>query len=328
MHIKLPSISETIIAQGLQMNLGLRSRVLTVTPSSQNSKRKILLKMESELPYGSYKMRGVSTAMDLYTKTYTKSPTQLLTISAGNMAQAVAATARSLRIPSFAIVPQSAPKIKTDSVSALGAKLIPMAMKDVWDLIENPKTDTNSFLIHPLVTPGILAGYGVIALEILMHSEKPDAVFIPFGVGGLTLGVAHILKQLSPQTQVVCVETEAAPTLTSALSSGGPVYIKKKETCADAIGTPRVVQRVYELVKNLSLVDQVVVVSEEQVLSAMEKLYLKYDVVAEGAAAACYAAASESNYETSVAILTGQNIDLKNQKDLLYKKTCPRSIMA
>lgn len=309
MRINLPTVHEAESAFALHQALGIATQTIALNKPLGGKNRTLLLKMESELPYGSYKVRGVSNALDVYSKRHKRNPLSLLTVSAGNMAQVVAAKAKELGVRAIAIVPDSAPHVKTDVIKALGAELCRKPMAEVWHLVENPHAEVDGLLIHPLITEGILAGYGVIALEIAALEEKPDAIFIPFGVGGLTLGVASIIRSILPQIRIICVELEAAPTLSLALRAGEPVYVQKSPSCADAIGTPRVVPAVLDLIKAQALIDEVVTASEVQIKSAMRDLYFSHGIRSEGAAAAGYAAALASQFERPIVIMTGRNVN-------------------
>lgn len=317
LRIELPTLKDAKIAQALQAARGIRSEATEVQTSTTGGNRKVFLKLENELLLGSYKLRGVINALDHHHRQHGKIPKRMITVSAGNMAQAVAYIGKEINCPVKAIVPESAPRAKTDVIRAFGGDVEIRPMTEVWNYIENPLSDPEHLLIHPLVTPGILAGYSVIALEILEMPVRPDALFIPFGVGGLTIGIASILKMLAPEIAIICVETEACPTLQSAFQAGKPVYVTKGHTCADAIGTPRVVASCLELIKKFKLVDDVVSIAERDIRSAMSTLHLRHNVKVEGAAAASFAAAINSKFKRPMALLTGQNVNQDLFNDII-----------
>jgi threonine dehydratase len=316
-RIDLPTLKEVKELAAKLLGEGLTSRILQINASLaevDSERRSIFLKMESELPFGSYKMRGVRAAV--LKRIDSNLPFErFMTISAGNMAQAVAAVARDLGKPVTAIVPDSAPKIKLEAIASLGAKIIRQPISEVWDLVENPTDKTDELLIHPLATPGILAGYGTIALELIEQVPDCDAVFIPFGVGGLILGIAAILQIIAPHIKIIAVETAAAPTFTLALKNGEPTLVQKGKTCADAIGTPRVVPAALNLL--MELVDDTVVVTETEIRSAIKNLYQKAQIVVEGAAAAGVAAAVNSKFKKPVVIVTGKNINPETFNEII-----------
>jgi threonine dehydratase len=308
-HIKLPKYEDAKRAEILQKKRNISSNVTKIEVFRNDTDGIIFLKHEHNLPLGSYKLRGVVNALEHFRQHHGKDPDRLIAVSAGNMAQAVASLGRELNIPVKAIVPDSAPIVKVEGIRALGGDVETLPIADVWELIENPVAYAHDLMFHPLFTPGILDGYGVIALEILEMPVRPDAVFIPFGVGGLALGITSILRQCAPEIAIVCVESEACPTLGSARCAGKPVYVHKERTCADAIGTPRVVEQCFEAIKTLGLHNCVETVTEYQIRSAVASLYLHYGVKVEGAAATSFAAALGTKFKRPLALLTGQNID-------------------
>lgn len=317
--IEIPSLGETLDAQLLQKLHDASSKTQWISLQSAKGTRQIGLKLECDLPFGSYKIRGVINAIERFRKRYLSNPSRLETISAGNMAQVLAAKGQELGVPVHAVVPDSAPRVKTDVIEKLGAHLKRLPMNEVWQMVQNPSIPKDGLLIHPVFTPGILAGYGVIALEILSLNPRPDAVFIPFGVGGLTLGIASVLKQIDPSIDIICVETAACPSLESALLAGRPVAVKKQTTCVDAIGTPSVLDEVFEIIRDRNLVRDVNVVEESKTQDAIRFLYKSHGIITEGAAAACFAAANDSSYLRPLAVLTGRNINPEAFRNILDK---------
>jgi threonine dehydratase len=309
-EIKLPTMVEMLSAADLLKKKNIASPVITVDHKSQFGHGLLHLKLESELPYGSYKIRGVTVAVETYMNTTGAPPKSLMTISAGNMAQAVAALGKDLNIPVTACVPSSAPQSKTEKILSLGANLICKPMDEIWSMVlRPPPTEPEDLLFHPLLTPGILAGYSTIIDEISACHVPVDAIFVPFGVGGLTLGIASSLRFKYPDAKLIAVECEASPTLTSALRDLRPVVVTKNPTIVDAIGTPSVVPEVLEFILSQRIHHNVEVVSEREVLEAIRVLYRQHNLVVEGAAAAAFAAACRSNFKNAVVLITGKHIN-------------------
>lgn len=270
----------------------------------------ILLKAENLQPFGSYKIRGVSEAVR-------SAPLETLraglrAASAGNMAQAVAHLAKVFEVPCQIYVPDSAPEVKKQAIRNLGAELIERPFQEVWNLVRHPPRDLSGLFIHPVFTPGLLAGYGTIATELLEDRPRLGAVVIPFGVGGLTLGVARALKNLRPDILVYTCEPETAAPLKASLVAGSPQRVERKPSFIDAIGTPEVLPEVFDLVR--PLITDSVVVSLAETRSAMMSLASDCKLICEGAAAASFAAAlrltaEEPDLEVAC-ILSGGNIAL------------------
>lgn len=267
----------------------------------------IFLKPENLQPFGSYKIRGVKSAIE-------QAPIEFLrngisAASAGNMAQAVAYWAGQHRLRCRIFVPDSAPQLKKQAILDLGAELIEKPFQTIWEMVQRPPKEMEGLFVHPVFTPGLLDGYGTIADELIADLPQLDAVVIPFGVGGLTLGMARRLKKINPDLRIYACEPETAAPLFASLKLGQAKSIKRIPSFIDAIGTPEVLPRVFQEIKNL--VSGSVVVSLDQVRMAMKELFITHKLVCEGAAAASLAAAKILNAENPqlkiACILTGGN---------------------
>lgn len=268
---------------------------------------KIFLKPENLQPFGSYKIRGVKSAIE-------HTPIAVLrqgisAASAGNMAQPVAywAQKNSLRCQIF--VPDSAPQIKKDAIVKLKAQLIELPFAQVWDLIKNPPQNHEGLFIHPVFTKGLLEGYGAIADELIFDLATLNAVIIPFGVGGLTLGIARRMKKINPRVLIYACEPETAAPLKASLKLGSAKHVQRIASFVDAIGTPEVLPEVFDEVKNL--IEDSLVVTLDEVRAAMIDLAHTHKLICEGAAAASLAAAIQLNKENPslkiACVLTGGN---------------------
>lgn len=266
----------------------------------------IRLKPEHLQPFKSYKIRGVANAISVASKETLANG--IVTASAGNMAQSVAYLARENNISCQVFAPLSAPKIKKDAIRSLGAELIELPFSEIWTMVRYGY-ETKSLFIHPVFTDGLLEGYSSIAREILEDEPTVDAIVIPFGVGGLTLAIAKLIKQHRPKIRIITAEPETAAPLAAAYKSGGPIAIIRRTSFIDAIGTPEVLPQVFSRVQ--SLIDGCSVVSIDEAEEAVRELFFECNYKVEGASAVAYAAAKNLRNEHSsvVAILSGGNID-------------------
>lgn len=284
-------------------NLILRTPLI----SHQNNLQNIFLKPENLQPFGSYKIRGVLAAIQSADESQLK--IGITAASAGNMAQAVAFLAQQLKINCQIFVPDSAPEIKKLAIKKMGAKLVEIPFSEVWEMVRNPKP-IPGFFIHPVFTPGLLEGYGTIADEILTDRPSLQAVVIPFGVGGLTLGVARRFKKLKPEIKIYCCEPETAAPLKASLIAGKASQVQRIPSFVDAIGTPEVLEEVFQLARDI--VEDSIVVPLSQIQNAMKNLLVSNKLVCEGAAATSLAAAQQliqKNPKLEIAcILTGGNV--------------------
>jgi threonine dehydratase len=268
----------------------------------------IHLKLENLQPIGSFKLRGAINSVA--TLREERLEQGLSTASAGNMARAVAWLARRHGIPATVMVPDSAPAAKLEPVRALGAQVIPVPFAEWWRVMERGgHPDLPGAFLHPCASRPMIAGDGTIGLELVEDLPEPDAVVVPFGGGGLASGIACAVKALRPNVRVFAAEVEGAAPLAAALAAGRPVEIERQASFVDGIGSGTVLSAMWPLVS--SVLDGSIVVSLEQVASAMRLLASLGRVVAEGAGAASLAAGltGQAGDGPVVAVISGGNID-------------------
>lgn len=269
----------------------------------------LFVKLENMQPIGSFKLRGASNAMAL------AEPQQLargvLTASAGNMAQGVAWCARERGVPCTVIVPEQAPRTKTDAVERLGGTIVRAPFERWWQtMIDRAFPGVDGEFVHPFADRNVMAGNGTIALELLEDLQHVDAVLVPFGGGGLACGIAAALRDASSHTRVYAVEVETAAPLAAAFEAGEPVTVEYQRSFVDGIGSARVTDEMWPLAEDL--LHGALVVSLEQVASAVKYLAERAHIVAEGAGASSVAAAMMDGAfdgQRVVAIVSGGNID-------------------
>ena len=165
----------------------------------------IYLKLETLQPINSFKIRGAANAVR------SASPADrergLLTASAGNMAQGVAWIARELGLTATIAVPEHAPETKLAAIERLGGRVLKLPYDDWWQAIVTGRIEGQEGLfVHPVADEAVMAGNGTIGLEILEDLPDVDAVVIPVGGGGLTVGIASAIKALRPQAMIYTAE--------------------------------------------------------------------------------------------------------------------------
>lgn len=264
-----------------------------------------LLKLECLQPTGSFKVRGFfAAALALDPE---KLQRGLITVSAGNAAQACAYVARALGVPCRVVMFDTAPATKVEGVNRWGGTPIPMAREALfqWMATEGWTNEPEAF-IHPFAEPEVMAGHGGLALELLEDVPDLARVLVPVGGGGLVGGIASVLKALRPEVEVIGVQSDGYALWTRCLEAGGPVAIKP-ETIADGTTAP-FDARMFELLKEC--VDRWLTVPEPRLRSAIPELATTAKVVAEGAGALAYAALAQLEPgPATVAVVSGGNID-------------------
>jgi threonine dehydratase len=270
----------------------------------------VYLKLENLQPIGSFKIRGAANVI-------AKTPRErlekgLLTASAGNMAQGVAYCARRLKIPATVIAPDTAPETKLRAVERLGGRIIKAPFDQWWRAFETrsfPGVDAT--FLHAFDDPNVMAGNGTIGLELLEDLADVDTVVIPWGGGGLACGIAAVVTALKPSVRVFAAEVETAAPLAASLKAGSPQVVDYKPSFVDGIGSKTVFPGMFKEAQEL--LDGSIVVTLEEVASAIKLVAERNRVIAEGAAGCAVAAALSGRAGAGriVAIVSGGNIDMK-----------------
>ncbi|HEV2139772.1 MAG TPA: pyridoxal-phosphate dependent enzyme [Candidatus Dormibacteraeota bacterium] len=271
------------------------------------------LKAECLQPTGSFKVRGFFAAA------LALSPEQLsrglITVSAGNAAQACAYAANRLGVPCRVFMYDTAPPPKLEGVKRWGAKpiLMPRDRLLEWMAAEGWNEEPESF-IHPFADDEVMAGHGGLGLELLEDFPEVGRVVVPVGGGGLIGGVASALKGTRPGIEVIGVQSDGYASWPRSFEAGGPATIKA-ETIADGTTAPTV-QKMYDVLQEC--VDRWLVVPEPRLKAAIPELAAAAKVVAEGGGALAYAALEQiPPGPQTVAVVSGGNIDPKLLASLL-----------
>jgi threonine dehydratase len=272
-----------------------------------------LMKLECLQPTGSFKVRGFFAAA------LAMAPTELgrglITVSAGNAAQACAYVAKQLGVPCRVVMYDTAPPPKVEGVKRWGGKPLQMPREEMlaWMANEGWKSEPEVF-IHPFAEPEVMAGHGGLGLELLEDLPDLRRVLVPVGGGGLVTGVASALKGVRPEIEVIGVQSDGYPLWTKSFEAGGPVVIKP-ETIADGTTAP-FDQRMFDRLE--TAVDRWLTVPEPRLRLAIPQLAAVAKVVPEGAGALAYAALEQLEPgPVTVAIVSGGNIDPKLLASLL-----------
>jgi len=293
--VRLPSLDEIRSARERIAGTALRTPLVQFDVHFDRAderppanRRDVFLKLETAQPVGSFKIRGAASAMA--NASDTELAAGVWTASAGNMAQGVAWCARERRVACRVVVPEHAPRTKTDAVRALGAEVISVPFEDWWQaMLTRTHPGMTGLMVHPFADTSVMAGNGTIGLELAEDAPDLDAVLVPWGGGGLACGIAAALRSVSPRTRVYAVEVETAAPLTASLAAGKPVLVQRTKTFIDGMGSDRLSDEMWPLVPGL--IAGTVVVTVAQVRAALRLLVETAGVTAEGAGAAAVAAA-------------------------------------
>lgn len=290
-----------------------RTPLLSASSLGERIGARLYLKCENFQKTGSFKPRGaLNKILSLSSAEKAKG---LVTVSAGNHAQAVAWAARIAGADCAVVMPTDAPRSKVDAVRGYGAEVILHDDRPtLFEKLNEVRDARGSTFVHPFDDPVVLAGAGTAGIEILEELPEADLVVVPVGGGGLLGGIASAVKQLRPSARVVAVELEAGPGLGPALAAGKPVPVPRPaDTLADGMTPPFVGALPLAIAREA--VDEVVTVSEWAIIDAMKLLMSRAKLYVEGSGAAATAALLDGRVRVSagirvVAIVSGGNVDL------------------
>jgi threo-3-hydroxy-L-aspartate ammonia-lyase len=286
----------------------------------------LLIKPESLQPTGAFKLRGAYNAIAALLAD--SRPPGVVAHSSGNHGFAVAYAAALLGVPAAIVVPENAPAVKTELIAGVGAELVTVAATLTARIETSAKiaSERGYAEIPPFDDRRVIAGQGTIGLEIAedlagLGARRPAAVLVPVGGGGMVSGIAVAVKALLPGTRVIGVEPEFAADARESLRSGARVAWAAADTArtkADSLRVEQVGELTFPHIQ--ALVDDIVTVSEAELLEGVRRLALQARLVAEPGGAVAVAAAlfrdpaelgliPDGTAAPLVAVLSGGNID-------------------
>jgi len=268
---------------------------------------------------GSFKVRG---ALNRLAELSPAERAQgVITISAGNHAQAVAWAAREEGLDALIVTWQGADELKVAATRGYGAVVDQEAADptSAFDRLDVLHAETGRTLIHPFDDAAVIAGQGTVALEFLEDRAVPDVVLVPVGGGGLVSGIATAVKARHPDARVLAVEPELSTAMHDALAAGHSVPVTPR-SAADALSAPFAGERCVEICRTLGV--ESVLVSEQELFEAFRWLYVRTKLAAELGAASGIAAllsgkAGIEPGQTVVAVVSGGNISPKQAAAIL-----------
>jgi threonine dehydratase len=299
-------------AQSLLRDIVPQSRLALSAGLSKLSGGSVYLKLENEGPTGSFKVRGAYQAMDVRRTQLGGRLSGVVTSSTGNHGAAVAYAAAKLGIPSRIYLPENPNPAKRARIAELGAEIV-----EVGKFLEETRrhavdfaSESGWYNIVDGIDPDMLPGTATIACEIFEQLAGAEAIFVPVGDSTLIRGLAFAAKQLRPEVRIVGVQAERSPAYALSFTKGHAISTDTSDTLADGLSVRDALE---DNVRQIAgLVDEFVLVSEEQMLTAIRRLHVMEKVTAEPSGAATTAAflkTAEGYANQSVVLLvTGCNV--------------------
>lgn len=272
----------------------------------------LYLKPENLQITGSFKIRGSAYKISLLSDE--EKAKGVVACSAGNHAQGVALAATKSGIKSLICLPDTAPISKIEATKSFGADvcLVKGCYDDAHQKALQLKESEGYTFIHPFDDEDVIAGQGTIALEVLNELENIDAIVVPVGGGGLISGIAFAAKQIKPSVKIYGVQVAGAASMFNSVRDCKIECLQHVHTIADGIAVKKPGENTFKYVNEY--VDELALVTDDEVSSAILGLIEKQKMIAEGAGAASIAAVMFDKFPLKgkrvVCIVSGGNIDV------------------
>lgn len=279
----------------------------------------VYIKPENLQKTGSFKVRGAYNKIAKLTEE--EKEKGVIAASAGNHAQGVALAAQKIGIKAVIVMPKHTPLIKVEATRKYGAEVI--LHGDVYDEAyqharELQEKEGYTF-VHPFDDKDVIEGQGTIALEVLEELPSADIILIPIGGGGLVSGVAAAAKLKNPQIKIVGVEPEGAASALAAINNDEVITLSEANTIADGTAVKRIGDITFEYIKKY--VDEIVTVSDYELMEAFLLLVEKHKIVAENSGILSVAGLKKLDVKGKkiISILSGGNIDVLTISSMINK---------
>ena len=296
-----------------------KTKLIHSTVFSNESGNDVYIKPENLQVTGSFKIRGAYNKISKLTNE--QKDKGLIASSAGNHAQGVAFAAQKLGVKATIVMPKYTPLIKVEATRQYGADVVLYGevYDEAFQKAKELEKEYGYTFIHPFDDEDVIEGQGTIALEVLEELPDTDIMIVPLGGGGLVSGVAAAAKLKNPKIKIIGVEPEGAASAIAALKEGQVTTLKESSTIADGAAVKRIGDISFQYIKEY--VDEIVTVSDYELMEAFLLLVEKHKIIAENAAILSVAGLKKLKEKNKkvVSILSGGNIDVLTISSMINK---------
>ncbi len=291
---------------------------------SQSCGNDVFIKPENLQNTGSFKLRGAYNKISQLSEA--EKAKGVITASAGNHAQGVAYAAQKLGVKAVITMPATTPIIKVEATRSYGAEVVLSgdSYDDAYAKSLELQKEHGYVFIHPFNDVEVLLGQGTTAIEIYNQLKDVDAILVPIGGGGFASGVALASKAINPHVKVIGVEPEGAACMKNSLAHGKVTSLSQVDTVAEGTAVKTPGDLTFEFIRKY--VDEIITVSEFEIMSALLSLIEKHKLIAEGAGVLSLAALNKLGFKGKkvVPIVSGGNIDISTISALINKALIAR----
>ncbi len=316
------SLEEITKARKNIKELVRRTPLIKMVNFSEKYQSEIYFKREDLQRVRSYKIRGAFNKIKDLVKV--KNVKNIVCASAGNHAQGVAQVCHFLNIRAIIFMPTTTPQQKIQQVNMFGKENVEIKLYgDTFDAsyaIANEYCEAQKFdFVHPFDDEKIIAGQGTIALEILEETKEPiDYIFVPVGGGGLASGIISVFKELSPDTKIIGVEPEGAPSLKTSIKYNKNTALHSIDKFVDGAAVKKIGDINFEICNRN--IDEVITIPEGKICSTLLRLYNEKAIVVEPAGALSVSALDyfkdKIKDKRVVCIISGGNNDISRMEEI------------
>lgn len=314
---KIVSYGEILDARNVISDKVHRTPIISSTYLGHHTRTKMYLKLELFQKTGSFKVRGVLNKLNSLSEMDKKNG--VISLSAGNHAQALAWGAAQFGISSLITMPANSVKSKVEATRNYGGEVL-FTDSNLLEFCLSIKKERNLYLVHPFDDPKVIAGHGSLGLEIVEDIPNVDVVIVGIGGGGLISGIAAAVKAKKPDVKVIGVEPQGACAMSQSLQLGEPVHLDRVDTVADGLSAPFAGE--YTLAHVQKFADDVVIVTDSEILKALRIIWERCKVLAEPAASSTLAALLSNKIQLPegavvVCVLSGGNVNMDDIQKLI-----------
>ena len=273
----------------------------------------VYLKLEHRQITGSFKLRGASNAIALLGADAGKRG--VVAASTGNHGRALAYAAKRAGISATICMSRLVPANKVEEIRRLGAQIhiVGSSQDDAQIEVERLVAEEGMVMLPPFDHPAIIAGQGTLGLETMQALPELATVLVPLSGGGLAAGVAAAVKAISPSTKIIGISMERGAAMSASLAAGKPVQVREEPSLADSLGGGIGLDNSLTFSMCRDLLDEVILLSEQEIAAGLRHIYVQEREIVEGAAAVGVGALLTGKIRSSgpiVSLLSGRNIDM------------------
>lgn len=288
----------------------IKTKLIYSSEFSKESGNEVYIKPENLQITGAFKLRGALNKISKLSEEQKKRG--LIASSAGNHAQGVAYSANKLGIKATIVMPETTPLIKVQATKSYGANVVLKGQiyDEAYEEAKRLERENGYTFIHPFDDEDVMAGQGTIALEIIDELKDVNAIIVPIGGGGLISGIAVAAKSINPDIKVIGVQSDGASAMKVSFDTGILTASDKVDTIADGAAVKQPGDKTFEVVKKY--VDEIVTVSDCELIEAAFILLEKHKLVAEATGVMSLAALKKLDFKGKkvVSLISGGNIDV------------------